>query len=206
MMNLQMAENRKIFVFLVILGITTIFTLIFTLPIASASEIENLSAEVGTNFIKWTWNYNETTTVSIYIDGVKKINETELDYFILSDLNPREIHAIALVNVSNNSEIYAMDSQQTFYPPYIFAILLTFMLIFLVITLFLQDSLKVIMFGTMSFVLGLFLYRMSYPYQYQLIAYPCLAFSVLAVIWIMIAAISLFSKTASSDSWEDERV
>lgn len=206
MMNLQMAENRKIFVFLVILGITTIFTLIFTLPIVSASEIENLSAEVGTNFIKWTWNYNETTTVSIYIDGVKKINETELDYFILSDLNPREIHAIALVNVSNNSEIYAMDSQQTFYPPYIFAILLTFMLIFLVITLFLQDSLKVIMFGTMSFVLGLFLYHMSYPYQYQLIAYPCLAFSVLAVIWIMIAAISLFSKTASSDSWEDERV
>jgi len=206
MMNLQMAENRKIFVFLVILGITTIFTLIFTLPIVSASEIENLSAEVGTNFIKWTWNYNETTTVSIYIDGIKKVNETELDYFILSDLNPREIHAIALVNVSNNSEIYAMDSQQTFYPPYIFAILLTFMLIFLVITLFLQDSLKVIMFGTMSFVLGLFLYHMSYPYQYQLIAYPCLAFSVLAVIWIMIAAISLFSKTASSDSWEDERV
>jgi len=200
MMNLQMAENRKIFVFLLVI------ISIFMLPIVSASEIENLSAEVGTNFIKWTWDYNETTTVSIYIDGIKKVNETELDYFILSDLNPREIHAIALVNVSNNSEIYAMDSQQTFYPPYIFAILLTFMLIFLVITLFLQDSLKVIMFGTMSFVLGLFLYHMSYPYQYQLIAYPCLAFSVLAVIWIMIAAISLFSKTASSDSWEDERV
>ena len=99
-----------------------------------------------------------------------------------------------------------MDSQQTFYPPYIFAILLTFMLIFLVITLFLQDSLKVIMFGTMSFVLGLFLYRMSYPYHYELIAYPCLAFSVLAVIWVMIATINLFSKTASSGSWEDERV
>lgn len=198
-----MVENKKfIGLFLVILGIISIFVL----PITSASEIENLSAEVGTNFIKWTWNYNETSTATIYIDGMKKVNETELDYFILSDLNPREMHSIVLANTSNNSDIYAMDSQQTFYPPYIFAILLTFMLIFLVITLFIQDSLKVIMFGTMSFVLGLFLYHMSYPYQYELIAYPCLAFSVLAVIWVMIATINLFSKTASSGSWEDERI
>ena len=198
-----MVENKKfIGLFLVILGIISIFVL----PITSASEIENLSAEVGTNFIKWTWNYNETSTATIYIDGMKKVNETELDYFILSDLNPREMHSIVLTNTSNNSDIYAMDSQQTFYPPYIFAILLTFMLVFLMVTLFIQDSLKVIMFGTISFVLGLFLYRLSYPYQYELIAYPCLAFSVLAVIWVMIATINLFSKTASSGSWEDERV
>ena len=201
-MNLRMVENRKIFIFLIILGMISIFAL----PITSASEIENLSAEIGTNFIKWSWDYNETSTATIYIDGIKKVNGTELDYFILSDLNPREMHSIVLANASNNSDIYAMDSQQTFYPPYIFAILLTFMLIFLVITLFLQDSLKVIMFGTMSFVLGLFLYRMSYPYQYELIAYPCLGFSVLAVIWVMIAAINLFSKTASGGSWEDERI
>jgi len=175
--------------------------------IATATPIDNLSvSDYGSNFITWEWDFNESSTTAIFIDGVKKVNETSLGYFTLSNLNPCESHTITLVNTTNASDIYAMNSQQTFYPPYIFAILLIFMLIFLILSLSLQDSVKVIIFGTMSFVLGLFLYRMSYPYQYSLIAYPCLAFSVLAVIWVMIATISLFSKTASSESWEDEKI
>jgi len=185
--------RRIIFVWFILVGLMMI-------GVTAAAPIENLTvSDYGSNFITWEWDFNETTTASIYIDGVKKLNETSLNYFTLSDLNPCESHTITLVNATNASDIYATNTAQTFYPFSVFSILFIFLMVFLTLMLFMRDEAMITLFGTIAFVLGLFAYRMSYPYHYTLLSYGCLGVAVFSVIWVLLAVISLMVRTSSWD-------
>ena len=55
--------------------------------------------EVGATWVRWDWNH---TNVSVYVDGVLQEDDYNLEFFILTDLNPNERHRIDVVNLSGD--------------------------------------------------------------------------------------------------------
>jgi len=188
--------NKKFFIIswivLVLLGLIT--------TAVTAAPIDNLSvSDYGSNFITWSWSFNESNTAAVYIDGIKKVNETALDYFTLSNLNPCESHTITLSNPLNASDIYATNTAQTFYPFSLFITIFIFLMIFLILMLILREETTTMIFGTLTFITGMFAYKISYPYHYTAISYICLAIAVFSVIWLLMLAISLATRLSSFD-------
>ena len=69
-----------------LIGILLLFLLIGGTSIVSAG-IDNLSTEVGSTYIKWSWDYNTSTDCAVWIDG-KFETETSLSSFTLTNLIP----------------------------------------------------------------------------------------------------------------------
>lgn len=74
-----------------------IFTFTISLVIVSADPISNLTSESGETWISWTWDTDNTSEVSVYLDG-KYINNSTLGYFGSTDLNPNEKHQLTLIS------------------------------------------------------------------------------------------------------------
>lgn len=158
--------------------------LLLLIPSATAG-IANLSTDVGTSYISWEWNYtNNITQVAVWIDGIHETN-TNLQFYILEDIAPREQHSIGLTNVSNSSELFGTSSVKTFYPPFIFYILFLFGISFLMLTIFLKPFVISIVVGTLGFIISLSAFYFSYPMHFAILSYLCLAIAVLCMIWIL---------------------
>ena len=156
---------------------------------AATGGASNITAEIGSRYIKWSWI--SSGTVAVYIDG-KFVTNTTLNYYILSDLNPREAHTIALCSPSG--AVYDTSSDRTFYPEILFYIifLLAGMLLFAeIITAFMVQKIIAIVLGTMAFIMGIFGFYMSYPYHFSIMAYLCIIIAVIALIWIILVIFSL---------------
>ena len=169
--------------------------LLFTMP-CSAAPIENLTAEVGSTYINFTWEYNETDSAAVYIDGILMGN-TSLNYYILSDLNPRENHRIALVNASDPGDVYDSLTARTFYPPVLFYIILIFAVGFLIIELLHKNELLVLVFGVLSFMLNILGFYLAFGYHFVVMAYLMLSLAVIAFLWCFMAAFSIMLKGKS---------
>jgi len=175
-------------------GLLAIFLILYLIPIStSAAPIENLTAEVGSTYINFTWDFNETSSASIYIDGIL-IGNTTLNYYILSDLNPRENHRITLVNNTNPSEIYGSLTARTFYPPVLFYIILIFAIAFLILELLLKNEIIVLVLGVLSFILNILGFYLSFGYHFVVMAYLMLSLAVVAFLWCFMAVFSIILK------------
>jgi len=174
----------------ILLGLVVLF-LLFT-PVYAG--VENLTAEVGSYYIDWTWNYtNNTTSCLVWIDGSFE-TETSLNSFVLNNLNPRELHRIALINATNTSEVYATSEARTYYPPFIFYLLLILAIGFLIMTLIISEPLTSIITGVLGFVLGIVSFKLSYSIHYGILSYLCLGVAILCFLWLVIAIITILTK------------
>ena len=156
---------------------------------AATGGATNITSEIGSRYIKWSWI--SSGTVAVYIDG-KFVTNTTLNYYILSDLNPREAHTIALCSPSGI--VYDSSSDRTFYPEILFYIifLLAGILLFAeIITAFMVQKIIGIVLGTMAFIMGIFGFYMAYPYHFSIMAYLCIIIAVTALIWIIMIIFSL---------------
>jgi len=171
----------------ILLLIPVLLMLLFVMP-CSAAPIENLTAEVGSTYINFTWEYNGTDSAAVYIDGIL-IGNTSLNYYILSDLNPRENHRITLVNVSDPGDVYDSLTARTFYPPVLFYIILIFAIGFLIIELLHKNELLVLVFGVLSFMLNILSFYLAFGYHFVVMAYLMLSLAVIAFLWCFMAAL-----------------
>lgn len=151
----------------------------------------NITAEIGSRYIKWSWI--SSGTVAVYIDG-KFVTNTVLNYYILSDLNPRETHTIALCSPSG--AVYADSTDRTFYPEILFYIifLLAGMLLFaeILVTLMKQKMIGIVL-GAMAFIMAIFGFYMAYPYHFSIMAYLCIIIAIIASIWIVMIIFSFLT-------------
>lgn len=99
-------------------GLVTLTILIsFLMPPAAAlvgpgDHLEVLVNKTGDNFLWWSWyntSLNSDTapnlTKTVFVDTVKVVDNTTMDYYLLSDLNPDEKHVIEVrgYNVTLNT-------------------------------------------------------------------------------------------------------
>jgi len=76
---------KKIILCLIIIGI-------LLNPVIVGATITN---ETGETWIKWSWDFDNAT---VYIDGVRMVNDSDIGYYILSDLQPNEVHTITVID------------------------------------------------------------------------------------------------------------
>ena len=175
--------------------------LLLFIPVANAN-ITNLNANVGNNYINWSWNYGDNTTkVSLFLDG-QFITNTSLTSFILSDLNSREQHILVIKNATNTTEstaILGTNSVKTFYPPILFYLILIFSIGFLLLEIFLKNATLTIMIGTLCFVMSILGFYMSYPYYFSILSYLMIGIAVIALLWVMMAGFSLITKESNAE-------
>lgn len=166
--------------------------ILFLTPIASAIPA-NLTAEIGSNYIQWSWNNTNSSQIAIFIDN-SFIRNTTYNSTILSDLNPREKHSIILANASNTSQIWLQDTERTFYPPVLFYILFIFLSTFFILSFIMNEEIKTYIFGGVTFSLGLLCYYLSYPFYFTILSYLCLIIVALIIIWLIAVTVALFGR------------
>lgn len=158
----------------------------------TAFDVANLTAIIGSEYIKWKWDYNNGTNYSvIYIDGVF-VTTTFLDQYILSGLGSREEHTITLTNAGGTLSI--SSTARTFYPSIIFYIVFLLAMLLLIAEIFLKDIISIFA-GVLAFVLSLFAFYLSFPYYFSLLSYLCVAMAAIAMIWLILTVITLLTKS-----------
>ena len=145
-------------------------------------------SKIGSTWINWSWDSN--IEYNVWIDG-KFSGNTSLGHYLLTDINPREQHTISLVRVGL---IAAQNTARTFYPLTLFLLSFTIMWGLLLTTLFLKDESSVIVFGTISFIVGTLNFYLTFPYYFSILSYMCIGTAVIALLWVMMAAFSLITK------------
>lgn len=189
--------NKKIFILIGIIGILTV-SVVMALPVR-AVPIENLTVETTSYSIEWQWNYNNTPNCTIWIDGMFE-TDTSLNNFILSNLNPREEHSIALVNTTNESNVYVTGAARTFYPPFLFYLVFIIALGLLLTEIVIKDFITIVITGTLSFVMSILGFHLSFPYHFTIFTYLYLAIGVVALLWVLLAVFT--SLTQQTDIME----
>ena len=187
-----MSKDRILMVGLVLLILTLVVTAVAAPPVS----VNNLTSSVGPTYINWSWNstgLDNSTWIVIHIDGKYEMG-TRLEHYILSGLEPREIHSISLINNTNESIIYASASTRTFYPPILFYLILIFSIGFLLLEIFLKNATLTIIIGTLCFVMSILGFYMSYPYYFSILSYLMIGIAVIALLWVLMASFSLLSK------------
>lgn len=170
--------------FFIFIGISGILMLAFLMSISLVSAgVANLSSDVGSSYIHWSWNYtNNTTSTGIYIDSNFTTN-TSLVSYTLHNLEALEEHSISLINISNQSEIFATNKTKTAYPPFIFYILLVSGFLLFVFTVVLKNFIISTITGTLGFITSLGAFHLSFPLHLSFLSYLCLMTGVLCVLW-----------------------
>ncbi len=172
---------RKILIVLLIL-------LAFAIP-AGADPVENLTNRSGPTYIEWTWDYNTTDNADLYVDGVF-IENTKLEYYVMSDLRSREYHTISLINNTTGS-VYVTQTTQTFYPAGLFYIIILLTIVLFVFGIFLRDALLAVLFESLAFVASLLGFSLSFGYEYIALTYLMVIFMALSALWAISAVISI---------------
>lgn len=75
-----------------------LIAMIFLVSSVAGAEII-ITNETGSTWIKWEWQYN--IPHNIYIDGNMVAENTTIEHWILTDINPEEKHSIMVVNGSD---------------------------------------------------------------------------------------------------------
>ena len=70
-----------------------------TQNVLASPEITN---KTGETWIEWDWNFINTT---VYVDGKLKINDSDIGYYLLSDLQSNEVHKITLIDNDNSTTL-----------------------------------------------------------------------------------------------------
>jgi len=88
-------RNMQVLFRLIILdllfGLIVFGLLFFSLSSAQGA----LTNECGETWIKWSWDFDNTT---VYVDGLLVVNDSDIGYYVLSDLRANEKHTITLVD------------------------------------------------------------------------------------------------------------
>lgn len=157
---------------------------ILTIGIANAG-IDNFSVETGSTYINWSWSYSGATTeCAVHVDGEYLFDSSDTTY-ILSGLDSREEHSISLVNVDDPTDVYETDSAQTFYPLFIFYVLLLLGIIFFILSVLLGDVLIAIIIGALGFVMSISAFYFSFPLYFVILSYLSVGIAVLCLIWML---------------------
>lgn len=158
--------------------LVAIFT-IFYVGVVCASL--NLTSEVGETWIRWDWD--ENTTVDVYIDGVETEEALPSSLYLLSDLEPSEEHDIALYNSSGGELI---DSNTTTTLPSLVLVisLLVVSIVFAVLTLLLSDVYRVMLCAGVAFVTAAYCTTLAISHFFGLavLAILVVVFSVTIVV------------------------
>ena len=166
--------------------VVLVFLLTLTFFLVSVSAIpSNLTSEVGSSYINWSWNNSDHTPISLYVDG-SFVTNTTLDSFILSGLGAREYHSITLINQTNITDIYGANSARTFYSLNLFYVFVTIMVGCLLLSILVKNEILSLLLGVFTIFLSLFTYYMSYPYHLSLMAYLSLVVLVITIFWLFI--------------------
>jgi len=88
------------------------FLLSISITIANANPVSNLTYTAGETWISWTWD-SDMSEVSIYFDG-QYVNNSTLERFGSSSLNPHEKHQLTLISDSNTVESTAYTKKASF--------------------------------------------------------------------------------------------
>lgn len=145
-------KSIEIFVLLCLL-------ILYLFPAASAL---NVTAKVGESYIIYDWEPNHT--VNVYIDGIKKLNNTTFHDYYLTNINPDERHQIKLYNASNTSQVLGSLTAITLHSQNIILLLICLLIAFFVILLLIRDPIKVILIGTVSASISIYTTQIALGY------------------------------------------
>jgi len=74
-----------------LLGLIVLGLLFFSLGSAQGA----ITNETGETWIKWSWDFDNAT---VYVDGLLIVNDSDIGYYVLSDLCTNEKHTITLID------------------------------------------------------------------------------------------------------------
>lgn len=152
---------------------------------AASAGVDDLTASVSSTYINWNWSYSGgTTECAVHVDSVF-ITNTTLTYYIISDLDIREAHAIVLTNVDDTTDIYATSTTKTFYSPIFFYILLLFGIAFFIISVFTKNIVIGVIIGAFGFIMSLLAFYLSFPLYFALLSYLCVGIASLCVFFVI---------------------
>ena len=152
----------------------------------------SINVSVGSTYINWNWSYPGSEEYEIWIDGRFRNNNT-MGHIIISGLNPREKHEIS---VFKNGILLVTDTQQTFYSHSLFYFIFILSMILLVGTLLLKNEILVMLFGTITFIVSFLGFYLSFPYNFAVFTYLCLAIGITALLWVLMAIFSSLTQQA----------
>lgn len=147
-----------------------------------------VTSTVGSTWIKWEWDL--INSYEIWIDGEFSHN-TSGNVTILSGIEPREQHSITIFA---NGNIVGQNTSMSFYPFTLFLISFIVMWCLLIITILLREELFITIFGTLSFVISILNFYLTFPYYYAILSYLCLGAGIISVLWILSALFSFVAK------------
>lgn len=141
----EMSAENKGFRLLMLVLILAALPLIHDalIGVCAASPVwSDMCNETGDNYIKWVWTGSD---VSVYVDGELKASNYNLEYWIASNLNPRERHRIDIIAGETHlyNEAETLCRLETFY-----------LLAFLAAILMLLTTVSVL-FGITAFLVSL---------------------------------------------------
>jgi hypothetical protein len=135
--------------------------LIFLCLFPTASAL-NVTAKVGESYIIYNWEPNHT--VNVYIDGIKRSNNTTFHDYYLTNINPDERHQIKIYNASNTTQLLGSLTAITLHSQNIILILICLLIAFFIILLLVKDPIKVILIGAVSASISIYTVQISLGY------------------------------------------
>jgi hypothetical protein len=135
---------------------------LISLCLIPSSSALNVTATVGESWIVYRWSPNYT--VNVYIDGIKQGNSTTSTDWYLTDINSDEKHQIKLFNATNSSQLLGSLTVTTLHSQFIILILICVLIIFFILLLFLNDPIKTLLVGGLSFSISLYTSQISLGY------------------------------------------
>lgn len=146
-----------------------VLVIMLLMCVTSVSGAQNISSDVGAYYIEWSWNF---TNASVYVDGVLIADNTNLGFYILSNLNPGEKHRVDVYDSANDT-IYDSVDMTVMSPHQIF--LIVFVIIICVCLGVLISAFPLVGFVPAT---GLMLYLIQNNFEGWLIIF-------VALLWIL---------------------
>jgi hypothetical protein len=85
--------------------------LLVGLAMPVAAQENRITVDYGETWIRWDWHVNATLT-NVYVDGVQKKTNTTQTFYHLVNVNPKELHSVAVYNGSSG-ELLVQDETMT---------------------------------------------------------------------------------------------
>lgn len=137
-----------------------------------------LTSEAGETWIKWEWYGvgNSTAEYDVYLDDECVCDNTSIKYYYLTDISSHEEHILELYN-STSGELVASNTAKTLTSIFFIVVLLIFAFILAMVTVVIQEELRVIVCGGFCEVICLYNLGLSYGY---------------GLLWMVVVAVMVF--------------
>jgi len=165
--------------------VLSLFLLLSIISVVNANPVENFVCEIGNTHAYCNWNFNNTSSASVYVDGEYKY-DTSLTNITISNLQPAEKHVIVLTNTSNASEIFAQKQIQTSFGNILFSILILVMIVLILLQFITNDEIETYIFGGIVFFIGIITSYSFIAANLATYGYITLGITITSLIWSIV--------------------